>query len=139
MAEQRAGQVVRDGVGRAHVAVQLATGRAASAVGPDLDLTEAVRAAFGHLVADAGQAALSRDDALTAAHDAVTSAFPDIDAASLSLTEEENHAAEGRWSLGLVLPSAARFQVQLGLVPGHPLSAHVRRMPASEVVDSVGP
>lgn len=135
----------RNGVGQAHLSVQLATGRAPSAVGPDLDLTEAVRAAFGQLVPGAGPGAgqgagaLSRDEALAAAHDAVTNAFPDIDAAALSLTEEENHAAEGRWTLGLMLAGATRFQVHLGLVHGHSLSAHVRRLQASEVVDSVGP
>jgi hypothetical protein len=69
---------------------------------------------------------------------AVVHGYPDVDVHALSLTDEEHHAAEGRWSLGLALPGVARFQVHLGLVADAPASAHVRRMPVSEVVDSVG-
>jgi hypothetical protein len=127
-----------DGVGRAHIAVLLATGASASGVAPEVDLTAAVREAFAHLAPPGDTVPLSRDDALRAGSRAVTTAFPDVEESSLSLTDEENHAIEGRWSLGLALGGVARFQVNLGVVPGLPASVHVRRMPASEVVDSVG-
>jgi hypothetical protein len=132
----------RGGVGEAYLAVHLVTGTAPGSFGSDPDLTPVVQAALTQM-ADGparGTAAdpLSHDDALEAGVAAVTQAFPNVDPESLSLTDEENHAAQGQWSLGLVLAGVARFQVQLGLVPGVPESAHVRRLPVSEVVDSVG-
>jgi hypothetical protein len=117
-----------DGVGKAHLSVLLGMGRPPSGTGPDPDLTPAPPAVEP-----------TRDEALAAAADAVTHAFLGIDPDILSLTDEEHHAAERRWSVGLAVPGVARFQVQLGFVPGAPTSAHVRRLPVSEVVDSVGP
>jgi hypothetical protein len=136
----------RDGMGAAHLSVALALGRKAYATDPDPDLTGLVQAALGGMVG-AGSTApgstapepLSRGDAVTAATGAVGTAFAGVDVGSLSLTEEEHHPALGQWSLGLAVPGEARFQVLVGLVPGVPASAHVRRMPVSEVVDSVGP
>ncbi len=137
-----------DGVGQAQLSVLLAVGKAPSAPGPEPDLTAVVRSAFTQMAhspaARAAQGAreaaggLSHSQALTAAMAAIAHSFPGIDPKALSLTDEEHHAAEGRWSLGLALPEVARFQVQLGLVPGALASAHVRRMPVGEVVDSVG-
>lgn len=134
-----------DGVGQAQLSVLLAVGKAPSAPGPNPDLTAVVRSAFTQMAhPPAAQEAreavegLSHGQALTAAIAAIAHGFPGIDPKALSLTDEEHHAAEGRWSLGLALPEVARFQVQLGLVPGALASAHVRRMPVGEVVDSVG-
>jgi hypothetical protein len=140
-----------DGVGQAHLSVLLVVGKAPSAPGSDPDLTAVVRSAFTQMAQPtaaqptrAAQEAretaggLTHGQALTAATDAIAHSFPGIDPQALSLTDEEHHAAEGRWSLGLALPEVARFQVQLGLVPGALASAHVRRMPVGEVVDSVG-
>lgn len=134
-----------DGVGQAQLSVLLAVGKAPSAPGPDPDLTAVVRSAFTQMAhppaAQEGREAvegLSHGQALTVAIAAIAHGFPSIDPKALSLTDEEHHAAEGRWSLGLALPEVARFQVQLGLVPGALASAHVRRMPVGEVVDSVG-
>jgi hypothetical protein len=130
------------GVGQAQLSVLIATDRAPSGSAPDPDLAVVVRSALAdmaRMAAPAGGAgALSRGEALTAAASAVGHAFADLDLQALSLTDEEHHAAEGRWSLGLALPDVARFQVELGLVVGAPASAQVRRMPVGEVVDSVG-
>jgi hypothetical protein len=82
---------------------------------------------------------LRRDDAVKAAAAVVAHAFPEVDPRVLSLTDEEHHAAEGRWTVGLSVPGSMRFQVEVGLVPGVPGSAHVHRLPVGEVVDSVGP
>jgi hypothetical protein len=131
-----------DGMGRAQLSVLLATGRKTYATDPDPDLTGVVQAALARMVeaasAPPAPRALGRDGAVKAATAAVSRSFPEVDAPALALTDEEHHATEGRWSLGLALPGVARFQVHLGLVPDAPTSAHVHRMPVSEVVDSVG-
>ena len=136
----------RDGLGQARVSLLLGMGRAPSEIGPDRDLTAAVRSAFTRMArppaslpaAQPSARPLVRGDALTAATGAVAHSFPGVDLGGLALTDEEHHADEGRWSLGLALPGVARFQVELGFVPGEPASAHLRRMPVGEVVDSVG-
>lgn len=131
----------RDGMGQAHLSVLLAMGGRTPPGEPDRDLTRVVQSAFATLAPTSRAAgrALSRADAITAATAAVAHAFPGVDPQALSLTDEEHHAAEGRWSVGLAQVGVTRFQVQLGFVPGAPSSAHVHRMPLSEVVDSVGP
>lgn len=130
----------RDGVGEAHVSVLLATGKAPTLRGPEL--TAVVRSAFSRMTQlpapAATSAALGHAEAITSAMAAVAEAFPRVDTRALSLTDEEHHAAEQRWSLGLALEGVTRFQVLLGLVPGAPASAHVHRGPIGEVVDSVG-
>lgn len=131
----------RDGLGEAHLSVVLALGAAPSSDGTMPDLTPVVTSALARMadaLAGGGSTALGRDDAVAAGVAAVAHAFPDVDARALTLTDEEHHATEGRWSLGLTLPGIARFQVQLGLVPGAAASAHVRHLPVGEVVDSVG-
>ena len=130
----------RDGVGQAHVSVLLATGKTPTVSGPQL--TDVVRSAFSRMTQlpapPASSAALGHAEAIAAATAAVAEAFPHMDTGALSLTDEEHHAAEQRWSLGLALEGLTRFQVLLGLVPGVPASAHVHRAPMGEVVDSVG-
>lgn len=130
------------GGGRAQVAVLLARGSDPAAPWPEPDLGASVRAAFTRMAARAIPSgpvvALSHEAALMAARAAVAELFRDVDSGLLSLTDEEHHAAEGSWSLGLALPGVARFRVQVGLVTASPASVHVRRMPVAEVVDSVG-
>ncbi len=130
-----------EGVGRAHLSVLLGTGRASLATGRAPDLTPLVQEAFARIIHPPVPSAVepTRDEALALATAAVTHAFLGVAPEALSLTDEEHHAAERQWSVGLAMPGVARFQVQLGFVPGAPSSAHVRRMPVSEVVDSVGP
>jgi hypothetical protein len=108
---------------------------------PVTDLTRVVQRAFATLArtSRAAEGALSRGDAISGARAAVAHAFPGVDPEDLSLTDEEHHAAEGRWSVGLARPGVTRYQVQVGFVPDVPASAHVHRMPLGEVVDSVGP
>lgn len=131
-----------DGVGQARLSVLLALGSAPAASGPSPDLAAVVRSAFARMADSAASPAasgtLSREQALATATAAVAHAFPAVDDRALSLTDEEHHAAEGRWSLSLALPGVVRFQVQLGFVPAAPASVHLRRMPVGEVVDSVG-
>ena len=136
-----------DGMGWAHLAVHLGTGGSTSpahaGIEPGPDLTPLVQLAFGQMAerasaqAESGQ--LDHGEAIAAATAAVEHAFGDVDSRTLSLTDEEHDAAEGRWSVGLAVPEVARFQVRLGFVPGMPGSVHVHRRPLSEVVDSVGP
>jgi hypothetical protein len=130
------------GGGQARVAVLLARGSDPAAPWPEPDLAAPVRAAFTRMAARAGSqdpvAAVRHEAALAAATAAVAELFGDVDSGLLSLTDEEHHAAEGSWSLGLALPGVARFRVQVGLVPTSPASVQVRRMPVAEVVDSVG-
>jgi hypothetical protein len=82
--------------------------------------------------------ALSHAEALTEARLRVERGYPDAHADRLTVTDEEHVAADGRWSVGLALPASARFQVVIGFVDGDPRSTHIRRLPSSEVVDSVG-
>lgn len=130
----------RDGMGEAHLSVLLAMGDSAPAAQPPNDLTPVVQSAFAQLArtSRAAERALSRGEAISGATAAVAHAFPGVDPKDLSLTDEEHHEAEGRWSVGLAQPGVTRYQVQLGFVLGAPASAHVHRMPLGEVVDSVG-
>jgi hypothetical protein len=131
----------RAGLGEAHLSILLADEKNAPIASPVRDLTRVVRAAFATLTttSPSAQGALSRGDAISGARAAVAHAFPGVDPESLSLTDEEHHEGEGRWSIGLAQPGATRYQVQLGFVPEAPASAHVHRMPLGEVVDSIGP
>lgn len=132
----------RAGLGQAHVSVLIAVGGPPATGELVPDLTPLMRSAFSRMVgqfAPESPLALDRAAALDAAAAAVGHAYADVEPGRLSLTDEEHHADEGQWSVGLSVPGAARFRVQLGLVPGLHGSAHVHRMPLSEVVDSVGP
>lgn len=130
-----------DALGQARLTVLLGTGGAPYAAGPGPDLTPVVRASLAGMVGSTsdGRDAPDRDEALAAAVSAVVYAFPDVDPQALSITDEEHHAEEVRWTVGLMVPGRVRYVVQLGFVPGAPTSAHVHRLPAGEVVDSVGP
>ena len=131
----------RDGLGEAHLSILVAMDENAPMAHAVRDLTRVVQAAFATLARTSrvAERALSRGDAIEGARAAVAHAFPGVDPKDLSLTDEEHHAAEGRWSVGLARAGATRYQVQLGFVPEVPASAHVHRMPLGEVVDSVGP
>jgi hypothetical protein len=127
--------------GRARISLVLAP--AGDPAGPDEpDVTAAVRDAFARVAARSTPSTtpveLSHDAALAEARTAVARLFAGIDSRDLGLTDEEHHALEGSWSLGLALPGVARFRVHVGLVSAVPHSVHVRRMPVGEVVDSVG-
>jgi hypothetical protein len=130
----------RDGVGEATLSVLVALDENGPTAHAVRDLTRVVQSAFAAVArtARAAEGTLSRGDAISGARAAVAHAFPDVDPEDLSLTDEEHHEGEGRWSVGLALPGATRYQVQLGFVPDVPASAHVHRMPLGEVVDSVG-
>jgi hypothetical protein len=130
----------RDGMGEARLSIRLAMDENGPIAQPTRDITSLVQSAFAALARPYGVAerALSRGDAISGARAAVARAFPGVDPKALSLTDEEHHEAEGRWSVGLAQPGATRYQVQLGFVPGVPASAHAHRMPLGEVVDSVG-
>jgi hypothetical protein len=128
------------GRGRARISLMLAPA-AEPAASAEPDLTAAVQDAFARVAARSTPSTtvdLSHDDALAEARTAVARHFPGIDSRDLGLTDEEHHAVEGSWSLGLGLPGVARFRAQVGLVTSVPHSVHVRRMPVGEVVDSVG-
>jgi hypothetical protein len=77
-------------------------------------------------------------EAIAEARLRVQEGFPDVDAASLLVTDEEHRASAGMWSVGLALPEVARFKVLLGCVDGVPGTTHITRRPTTEVVDSVG-
>lgn len=130
----------RDGIGEARLSIRLAMGGNEPGAQPVGDLTSVVQSAFATLArtSRAAERALSRGDAIIAARAAVAHAFAGVDPEDLSLTDEEHHEAEGRWSVGLARLGETRYQVQLGFVPAVPASAHVHRMPLGEVVDSVG-
>ncbi|MFM6851436.1 MAG: hypothetical protein ACKOVB_20280 [Terrabacter sp.] len=130
----------RDGMGRAQLSVLLAVGRPPADGGPPPDVTPLMAAAFSRMVGRfaPGAPVPDRSDALGAARSAVAHAYPDVEACELSLTDEEHHADEGCWTVGLAVPGATRFRVQLGLAPALPASTHVHRMPSGEVVDSLG-
>jgi hypothetical protein len=128
--------------GRARVLLVLAPQSDPGALPAQLDLTAAVHDAFARVAARSTPlttpVALSHEAALAEARAAVARLLPGLDSRDLGLTDEEHHAVEGSWSLGLALPGVARFRVRVGLVAGVPHSVHVRRMPVGEVVDSVG-
>ena len=130
------------GRGRARVSLVLAPEADPAAEPIGGGVTTAVQDAFARVAARSASSTtavdLSHDAALAVARTAVTRLFPGIDSRELGLTDEQHHALEGSWSLGLGLPGVARFRVRVGLVPGVPHSVHVRRMPVGEIVDSVG-
>jgi hypothetical protein len=124
--------------GEADIVLDLAAGRPGAA---DRAVRAAVRDGFRSILNEAGGApdrVLIRDDAVAQARARVAQSYPEVPAGQLALSDEEHRAGAGMWSLGLVLPGSARFDVLLGFVDGRPQSAHVRRSRGSEVVDSVG-
>lgn len=125
--------------GEAEIAIALATGRADTT---DHGSTEAVRSAFRQLLSlaeDENPASFTYQEAITEARLRVERAYADVHADRLSVTDEEHHASQGLWSVGLVhLPTRARFRVVLGFVDGDLRTAHIRRVADGEVVASVG-
>lgn len=130
----------RDGLGAARLSVLLAVGDRPADGGPAPDLTPLVAEAFSRMVGRYApdSPVPDRADALSAARAAVAHAYGEVDPRTLALTDEEHHADEGCWTVGLAVVGATRFRVQLGLAPGLPASTHVHRVPLGEVVDSVG-
>ncbi|GAB3878587.1 hypothetical protein [Terrabacter terrigena] len=130
----------RDGLGEARLSVLLGVGSPPPDGAPAPDLTPVMAEAFSRMVGRFApdSPVPDRADALSAATSAVAHAYLDVDPRALSLTDEEHHADDGCWTVGLAVPGAARFRVQLGLAPGLPASTHVHRVPQGEVVDSVG-
>lgn len=128
--------------GRARVSLVLAPTADPAAEPIEGDLTASVQDAFVRVAARSTSPAtpvdLSHDAALAEARTTVGRLFSGVDSRELGLTDEEHHALEGSWSLGLALPGVARFRVRVGLGAGVPHSVHVRRLPVGEVVDSVG-
>lgn len=125
------------GVDTAEIVVALATGLATSM---DASATELVRSALRGVLRHVGtspERSPGHDQALDEARLRVEAAFPDVHADRLVLTDEE-HVADGGWSVGMSFAGSARFWVVLGFVDGDPRTTHVRRMPGSEIVDSVG-
>lgn len=123
---------------------RLATARIVLSLGvgartPRPPLGAAVLAAFETMLANPeGQPALPRDDALSLSRRLVHSAWPEVGVGTLTVTDEEHHHASGLWRVGLCSPARTRFEVDLGVLGGDPSTAHLRRTPAAEVVDSVG-
>lgn len=126
-----------ESAGKADIVVALATGHT-SRVEPTAaaSVASAFRKILGH--ADEPAPGLGHDDAITRARLSVESAYPDVHADRLMTTDEQHMASSGTWSVGLSLPDLARFQVTLGFVDGDAGTTHIRRTPASEVVDSIG-
>lgn len=130
------------GAGEAEITILLATGRS-SHLAPGA--AELVRAAFRRVLArsPAGDVPVrvldqGREEVIAAARHSVAKADPAVATDQLVLTEEDHIPAEGMWSVGLMQPGVAWFEVLLGFVDGVPGTAHIRRTTAIEVVDSVG-
>lgn len=126
------------GAGQAQIAIALATGLS-TGMGPAA--TEVVRSTLRKVLEHVGAekaAPLTHREAIDEARLRVERSFPEVHADRLTVTDEEHISAEGRWSVGLTLSTVARFQVDIGFVDGDSQTTHVRRMPGSEVVDSVG-
>jgi hypothetical protein len=124
--------------GEAEIGVGLST---AGGTTVDPGTREAVLTAFRDILRrvdlEAGHTP-DHEEAVAEARLRVQEGFPDVDAASLLVTDEEHRASAGMWSVGLALPGASRFKVLLGCVDGSPGTSQVTRMPTNEVVDSVG-
>lgn len=124
--------------GEAEISVIVTTGDVHAVDG---STTEAVTTAFRDIlqrVKAADASSLDHDAAIVEARTRVAKAYPEVSAASLAVTDEEHLAHARMWSVGMAQGTATRYQVMLGFVHGVRGTAHVRRMPAGEVVDSVG-
>jgi hypothetical protein len=125
--------------GTAEVELVLDTGAAPALPATHVEqVASALRAALGPALGGEPGEGLSRGEAIDAARRSVLLADPGADEDTLVVTDEEHLASAGRWSIGLALGTRARFEVVIGLVDGDPRTRHVRRLPGSEVVDSVG-
>lgn len=122
--------------------VEISIGLTTSTTRPvDHASTEAVTAAFRRIlqrVTPAGGSSPGHDEAMAEARLRVQEAYPGASADSLAVTDEEHLAHAHMWSVGMTRGTTMRYHVVLGFVDGMPGTAHVRRMPTGEVVDSVG-
>ena len=99
----------------------------------------AVVAAFRAVMAetpDAPTQVLGHDDAMTTAKRRLADTFPDALGRAFSVTAEQH--LDNEWDVRLEGPSGPGFEVRIGFVDGHPGTTRLRRLPAGEVVDSVG-
>lgn len=128
-----------EGAGEAEIVVGLATGRSTSV---DEDAADAIGSAFRRMLVLSGDeapaAALDQPRALLEARLRVERGYPEVHADRLTVSDEEHVPVSGLWSVGLVLGQRARFRVSIGFVDGDPRTTHIRRLPGSEVVDSLG-
>lgn len=125
--------------GEAEIALTLSTGRARPVGNGQAAVARDAMRSLLQWGGDGQAGPLRRRDALSAARELVRRAYPEARHDTLLVTDEEHLASAGMWSIGLAVPGApARFGAVLGFVDGHPRTAHLRRMPGSEVVDSVG-
>lgn len=103
---------------------------------------EAVALGFRRILDHAGahdRPQLHHDDAIDRARTHVQRAYPELDPADLSVSDEEHRPAQGSWSIGLRRHTDLdRYVVVVGFLDGHAGSAHVHHHRRSEVLDSVG-
>ncbi|HEU4811148.1 MAG TPA: hypothetical protein VFT00_03310 [Nocardioides sp.] len=103
---------------------------------------DAVATGFRRVLDHAGaprRLELRHDDAIDRARAQVQEAYPEMEPAELTVSDEEHRPAQGSWSIGLRrLTDLDRYVVVVGFLDGHPGSAHVHHHRRSEVIDSVG-
>lgn len=128
-----------EGADEAEIVVALATGRSTT-------MEQATVGAIGSIFREmldqandgASAAALDHQHAVLEARLRIERCYAEVHADLLRVTDEEHVPASGMWSVGLVLGDRARFRVRIGFVDGDPRTTHIRQLPGSEVVDSVG-
>lgn len=125
--------------GEAEIVVALATGRSTTMERAAVDTIGSVFRELLDLSGDRARATtLDHEQALLEARLRVERAYVDVEADLLTVSDEEHVAAAGLWSVGLVLLGRVRFGVRIGFVDGDPRTTHIRRLPGSEIVDSLG-
>lgn len=125
------------GPNQAEIVVALATGRSTTM---EPAAVAAIGSVFRAILDQAGETpptALDRRQALLEARLRVERGYAEVHADRLRVSDEEHTPTSGTWSVGLVLDDSTRFTVRIGFVDGDPRTTHVRRLPDSEVVDSL--
>lgn len=126
--------------GEVEIRMELSTGGESGSL--PTGAIEAVAHGFRRILDHAGppgRLELRHDDAIDRARAQVREAYPEMDPAELSVSDEEHRPAQGSWSIGLRRHTDLdRYVVVVGFLDGHPGSAHVHHHRRSEVLDSVG-
>jgi len=125
------------GAGEVEIRMSLTTGLRSTSQ----SAFDAVTDAFRRVLEHAGRlepVALGHDDAIASARTRVEEAYPAVHSDVLRISSEEHRAAQGSWSVGLTTRDLDRYVVVVGFLDGYAGSAHVRREPRSEVLDSLG-
>lgn len=126
--------------GEVEIRIDVATGAAPSRL--PTAAVDAVAAGFRSVLEHTGppgSLALRHDDAIDRARAQVREAYPEVDPAELTVSDEEHRPAQGSWSVGLRRHTDLdRYVVVVGFLDGCPDSAHVHHHRRSEVLDSVG-